>query len=434
MPLADMIMPQLGESVAEGTILKWLKKPGDTVQADEMILEISTDKVDSEIPAPCPGVIKELLFKEGDTVPVRTVIARIEATSLGSATASKPQVAPAAPAPAAAKPAAAPAPAPAPVATAPAPSAPSRATGGRFYSPVVMKMSQEHGIGIQELETIPGTGEGGRVSRKDLEAYMASRGQGGAQAKTASAPMFDEAPRLNIQAGPDVNIVSMDSMRKNIAEHMIRSKRTSAHVLSVHECDVTHLVKYRDRTQEGFQQKYGFKLTYTPMIFMAVVQALKEFPWVNASVDGTNVVEHRRVNLGMAVALPTGGLIVPVIKGADEKNFLGMCRAVNDLAQRARSKKLTPDDVQGGTFTVTNPGVFGTVVGFPIINQPQVAILGMGAIAKRPVVVEGDAIAVRSMMYISLSYDHRIVDGMLAGQYLHRVCELIAQFDTTQTP
>lgn len=433
MALHDMIMPQLGESVAEGTILKWLKSAGDAVEADEMILEISTDKVDSEIPAPVTGVLKELLFNEGDVVPVRTVIARIEtdAAAGGDQPAAAPEpVADGTPTPATEAPAAA---------AAPATAAPVAARGKRFYSPLVRRIAKENNIDFGTLETIPGSGSNGRLTRKDLEAWLAGGGTGApsgssAPAASSAAPAGYTPHTIGVQAGDDVEIIPMDNMRKIIAESMVMSKRISPHVLSIHEADVTHLAAWRAKHKEGFRQKYGMNLTYTPMIFMAVVKALREFPWVNASVDGTNVVVRKRINLGFAVALDNSGLIVPVIKDADEKNFLGMARSVADLADRARTKKLKPDDISGGTFSVTNPGVFGTLVGFPIIAQPNVAILGMGAIQKRPVVTKDDAIAIRQMMYVSLAYDHRVVDGMMAGQFLGRVVEEIHNFDVSSEP
>jgi 2-oxoglutarate dehydrogenase complex dihydrolipoamide succinyltransferase (E2) component len=400
----EMIMPQLGESVAEGTILKWLKAVGDKVLADEMVLEISTDKIDSEIPSPYDGVLVELLFQEGDTVPVRTVIAIVEtdASAVVEVTA-------------------------APVAV------PGESfKGARFYSPLVRRISKENNISLEELEGLDGSGVGGRVNRKDLEAFIASRsGEQPAPAPAAPAPA---APAPAVDRSADRSVVPMDNMRKAIAKHMVESKKTSAHVMSVHEVDLSHLVTWREKWKEHFLNKYGFKLTYTPILTQCVVQAIKEFPWLNASVEGTNIIEHNRINLGMAVATPDGGLLVPVIRNAEELNLLGICRAVFDVGDRARNKKLSLQDLEGGTFTITNAGVFGTVIGFPIINQPQVAILGMNAIVKRPVVVQGDAIAVRSMMFLNLAYDHRIIDGMMAGKFMQRLEELIAEFDVSGEP
>jgi pyruvate dehydrogenase E2 component (dihydrolipoamide acetyltransferase) len=425
--IVDVIMPQMGESIAEGTIAKWHKKVGDKIAKDETLLEISTDKVDSEIPAPAAGIIAELLFPAQTTVSVNTVIAKI-ATGSG-AIVSAPVVTPAPAAPSI------PATSPAIVSThAPVhESAPS----DRFYSPLVLNIARTEGVSMSELESIPGTGSNGRVSKNDILAYV-QRKKGGAvsapvvsrpTAPTAAAPSFKPAAPITYPAGR-VELIKMDTMRKAIAEHMVRSKHTSAHVGSLSEADLTSIVKFREKNKAAFEKREGFNLTYTPFFLEAVVKAIKDFPMMNSSVDGDTIIIRKDVNLGVAVALENG-LIVPVIKNAEQKNLAGIARSLNDLATRARNKKLLPDEVTGGTFTVTNPGGYGNLYGFPIINQPQVAILGVGAIKKRPVVID-DAIAIRSMVYISMSYDHRIVDGALGGMFMQKVVYYLENFDVTQ--
>jgi pyruvate dehydrogenase E2 component (dihydrolipoamide acetyltransferase) len=425
--LIDVIMPQMGESIAEGTIAKWHKKVGDKIAKDETLLEISTDKVDSEIPAPAAGVIAELLFPAQTTVSVNTVIAKI-ATGSGAVIATPSVIpVPAVPANNVAAPAA-------PVHHAPAhESVPS----DRFYSPLVLNIARTEGVSMSELESIPGTGSNGRVSKNDILAYV-QRKKGGAvsapavsrpTAPAAAAPSFKPAAPITYPAGR-VELIKMDTMRKAIAEHMVRSKHTSAHVGSLSEADLTSIVKFREKNKAAFEKREGFNLTYTPFFLEAVVKAIKDFPMMNSSVDGDTIIIRKDVNLGVAVALENG-LIVPVIKNAEQKNLAGIARSLNDLATRARNKKLLPDEVTGGTFTVTNPGGFGNLYGFPIINQPQVAILGVGAIKKRPVVID-DAIAIRSMVYISMSYDHRIVDGALGGMFMQKVVYYLENFDVTQ--
>jgi 2-oxoglutarate dehydrogenase E2 component (dihydrolipoamide succinyltransferase) len=450
-------MPQMGESIFEGTITKWLKKPGDKVERDEPLFEISTDKVDAEIPSPSAGVLKEIKVNEGQTVPIQTVVAVIDGA--GSAAAAP------APAPAAAKPAApaaaAPAPPPAPRPAAPAPaaaaaptqSAPQAApaaqrTGERIHSsPLVRRMAAEHGI---DLTSVPGTGAGGRISKQDIEAVIAAGGAPAAAPPSAAAApsrstppppapsaappapgvsggqihvAFESAvPREKIYFG-NYTVEPMSNMRQRIAEHMVASKRVSPHVYSVDEIDMTKVASLRAKSKEEFEQRYETKLTFMPFFVKAAVAGLRAFPTVNASLDGTNVVLHKEINIGIAVALDWG-LIVPVVKGADEKNVLGIQRTLNDLAERARSKKLKPDEVQEGTFSITNPGVFGGLFGLPVISQPNVGILGLGAIEKRPVVIN-DSIAIRSMCYVTLSYDHRVVDGAIAHQFLHKVKETL---------
>jgi 2-oxoglutarate dehydrogenase E2 component (dihydrolipoamide succinyltransferase) len=437
----DVIMPQMGESIFEGTITKWLKKPGDRVERDEPLFEISTDKVDAEIPSPIAGVLKEIKVNEGQTVPIQTVVAVIDAGDGGAAAAAPAPVAkeekPAAPpqqveAPVpAARPTTAPPPPPARAAEPPAaPPMPARPTGERIRSsPLVRKIAREHNI---DLATVPGTGAGGRVSKQDILAAIAGGGAGAAPAARPGAPpaapaapgavahptLENAVPREKMYFGR-YEVQPMTVMRQRIAEHMVASKRVSPHVYSVDEVDMTEIVRLRAKTKEEFEKRHDTKLTFMPFFVRACVEGLRAFPTVNASVDGTNIVLHREMNIGIAVAIETG-LIVPVIKNADEKNFLGIARAINDLAERARTKKLKPDEVQESTFSITNPGVFGGLMGLPVINQPNVAILGLGAIQKRAVVID-DAIAIRSMVYITLSYDHRVVDGATSHQFLAKV-------------
>jgi pyruvate dehydrogenase E2 component (dihydrolipoamide acetyltransferase) len=457
----DVVMPQMGESIFEGTITKWLKKPGDKVERDEPLFEISTDKVDAEIPSPSAGVLKEIKIPEGQTVPIQTVVAVIDGA--GSAAASAPAPAPA---PAAAKPAPTPAPqaapaakpAPVPAAPAPAPavaasaSAPASLGTERIHSsPLVRRLAKEHSI---DLSTIEGTGAGGRITKEDIESVIAAQsGAAAAPAMATSAPaaaarptpppppaataapgapaahgtQFIPAlqlgvPRERVYFG-SYEVQPLSVMRQKIAEHMVASKHVSPHVYSVEEIDMSKIAALRAKSKDEFEKRYETKLTFMPFFVKAAVAGLRAYPALNSSLDGTNVVIHKEVNIGIAVALDWG-LIVPVIKGADEKNFLGIQRNLNDLAERARSKKLKPEEVQEGTFSITNPGVFGGLFGLPVISQPNVGILGLGAIEKRPVVVN-DAIAIRSMCYVTLSYDHRVVDGAIAHQFLHKVKETL---------
>lgn len=438
MAIVDLVMPKMGESIMEATILKWHKQPGDSVKMDETVLEIATDKVDSEVPSTGAGTITEILFKENDVVPVGTVIARIDSAG-GSVAAAAPQ--PAAPAPQAA-PAAAPQPVAQPAAAA------SISTGeNRFYSPLVLNIASKEGIGMAELEKIPGTGNEGRVTKKDILSYVANRGNApvAAPAQPAAAAAPQVAPAATPAAAPsapaanygsNVEIVEMDRMRKLIADHMVRSKATSPHVTSFTETDVTNLVKWRDKNKGAFEKKYGEKITFTPIFIEAIVNCIKKYPGINASVDGDRIIIKKDINIGMAAALPSGNLIVPVIKNADTKNLLGLTKDVNGLATAARSNKLKADDTQGGTFTLTNVGTFGSLMGTPIINQPQVAILAVGSIKKRPMVLEtldGDVIAIRQMMYLSLSYDHRVVDGSLGASFLTAVANELEAFDINRT-
>jgi 2-oxoglutarate dehydrogenase E2 component (dihydrolipoamide succinyltransferase) len=451
----DVVMPQMGESIFEGTITKWLKKPGDKVERDEPLFEISTDKVDAEIPSPSAGVLKEIKIPEGQTVPIQTIVAVIDGA--GSAAAS-------APAPAAASaPAKAATPAPAPAAdSAPAlvparpaaPAAPavsaSAAAGApttteRIHSsPLVRRMAKEHGI---DLATLEGTGAGGRITKEDIEAVIAAQSAPAITHAAASAAAARPAvpppappvtapgasavhgsqfmpalqvgvPRERIYFG-NYEVQPLSVMRQKIAEHMVASKHVSAHVYSVDEIDMTRVAAIRAKAKAEFESRYETRLTFMPFFVKAAVAGLRAYPTLNASLDGTNIVLHKEINIGMAVALDWG-LIVPVIKNADEKNLLGIQRTLNDLAERARTKKLRPEEVQEGTFSITNPGVFGGLFGLPVISQPNVGILGLGAIEKRPVVID-DAIAIRSMCYVTLSYDHRVVDGAIAHQFLHKV-------------
>ena len=448
MAIIDILLPKMGESVAEATITKLVVDAGAGVEADEPIVEIATDKVDSEVPAPEDGTLVEWCVAEGDVVQVGAVIARYNVGGDVADTAPAPATAEAPSAPAAPVAAAEPAPAPEVVAAAMAPldNAPSRkGPSGRFYSPLVRSIAQKEGIGMAELEQVQGTGSEGRVTKKDILGYIAQRGQtapAAAPVPAASpspvapapvkAPTPAPAPAAAVSVDGAHDIVEMDRMRKMIADHMVRSVQTSPHVTSFVEADVTNLVMWRNANKKAFQEKYGEKLTFTPLIAEAIVKAIRDFPGVNASVDGDKILIHKAIHLGMAAALPSGNLIVPVIKHADQYNLQGLARQVNDLASRARAGKLTPDDIAGGTYTMSNVGTFGNVMGTPIINQPQVGILALGAIRKRPAVLEtehGDVIAVRHMMFLSHSYDHRVVDGMLGGSFVRRVADYLEGFD-----
>jgi pyruvate dehydrogenase E2 component (dihydrolipoamide acetyltransferase) len=429
----DVIMPQMGESIFEGTITKWLKKPGDKVERDEPLFEISTDKVDAEIPSPSAGVLKEIRVNEGQTVPIQTVVAVIDSAAGAAASSSA-----SSPAPAKAeaqKPAPAPvttqAPAPSPAASTSsaigAPSAPQRpaasAAGEKIRSsPLVRRLARENNV---DLAQVPGTGAGGRVSKRDILGAIEGGGAAPASARPPAtggaathAALETAVPREKMYFG-HYEVQPMSVMRQRIAEHMVASKRVSPHVYSVDEVNVSGIAALRGKMKDKFEQASGTKLTFMPFFVRAAVEGLRAFPTVNSSVDGTNIVLHKECNIGIAVALDWG-LIVPVIKNADEKNFLGIARAMNDLAERARSKKLKPEEVAESTFSITNPGVFGGLFGLPVINQPNVAILGLGTIEKRPVVID-DAIAIRSMVYLTLSYDHRVVDGAVAHQFMGRV-------------
>ncbi len=443
----DLVMPKMGESIMEATILKWNKALGDTIEMDETILEIATDKVDTEVPSPVDGVLAEIKYQEGDVVAVGEVIAVIstegEAVEATPAPAVVEEVRHEAPVPLA------PAPQVAVQATngqhhAPATATLAVAAGTRFYSPLVKNIAQKEGIGMAELETVPGTGREGRVTKKDILTYI--NGRTGAPATIVSPiPQSVSVPTMpSVAAAPvpmaasingDVEIIEMDRMRKLIADHMVRSKQTSPHVTSYVEADVTNLFNWRKKIKTSFQEKYGEKITFTPIFVEAVAKAINDFPMINVSVEGDKILRKKNINVGMAAALPSGNLIVPVIKNADHLSLLGITKSVNDFATRARAGKLKPDEIQGGTFTLTNVGTFGNVMGAPIINQPQVAILATGAIRKKPAVIEteyGDVIAVRQMMFLSLSYDHRVVDGFLGGSFLRKVADYLEAFDVNR--
>ncbi|MBS1773478.1 MAG: 2-oxo acid dehydrogenase subunit E2 [Bacteroidetes bacterium] len=448
MAIVDLVMPKMGESIMEATVLKWHKRPGDSVKMDETILEIATDKVDSEVPSTAAGTITEILFKENDVVPVGTVIARID--SAGGSVQAAPQVAaaPVQQAPPPPQPTPVYTPAPQPVA---APVAASNGDGNKFYSPLVLNIAAKEGISMSELENIPGTGNEGRVTKKDILNYLTNRGsampiaapQAAPQVVAAApvaepqpvvaAPQAAQAPAAAPSSyGNNVEIIEMDRMRKLIADHMVRSKATSPHVTSFTECDVTNIVNWRNKVKNSFEKKYGEKITFTPIFIEAIVNCIRKYPMINSSVDGDKIIVKKDINIGMATALPSGNLIVPVIKNSDTKNLLGITKDVNNMANAARTNKLKADDTQGGTFTLTNVGTFGSLMGTPIINQPQVAILAVGTIKKRPMVLEtenGDVIAIRHMMYLSLSYDHRIVDGSLGASFLTAVANELEAFD-----
>ena len=438
MARVELIMPKMGESIMEATILKWVKKEGDAVGLDETILEIATDKVDSEIPSPSAGVIGKILFKENDVVPIGTIIAYIETDASAVAVSPPP---PAAPAPAVANEAPATVVAPPGVVSTPVvASEPIKSGEDRFYSPLVKSIAKEENISQSQLDQIAGSGLGGRVTKRDILEYISQgKPSTASQAPAVSAPV--EAPAAKPQApaisiGGNVEIIEMDRMRKLIADHMVMSKSVSPHVTSFVEIDMTPAVLWRDRVKDSFQKKYGQKITFTPIFVEAVAKAIKDFPLINISVDGTRIIKKNDINIGMAAALPSGNLIVPVIKNADRLNLVGLTYAVNDLADRARQNKLKPEEIQEGTFTITNVGGFGNIMGTPIINQPQVAILATGAIKKKPAVIEtptGDTIGIRHMMFLSLSYDHRVVDGSLGGKFLRKVGDYLEQFDINQS-
>jgi 2-oxoglutarate dehydrogenase E2 component (dihydrolipoamide succinyltransferase) len=447
MAVIEMVMPKMGESIMEGTILKWNKKPGDAIDQDESVLEIATDKVDSEVPSPVSGKLSQILAEEGQTVAVGTVIALIESESAGASTATV---------------------AAAPVAQS-VPSAPvsngvhaavhsiaaevqsavallDKPASGRFYSPLVLNIAREEKIAMDELDRIPGSGSEGRVTKKDILSYLSnrsaatpvaapavsSRSTPATQAPAASGSPFPEMKTKTYSFSGEMEVVEMDRMRKIISENMVYSKHVSPHVTSFVEADVTNLVLWRERYKKDFEKKYNQKLTFTPMIMEALVKAIREFPGINISVEGTNLLYKKNINIGMAVALPSGNLIVPVIKNADRLNLVGLSAAVNDLADRARRNKLSPDDLSDGTYTLTNVGTFGNVMGTPVILQPQVAIMAAGAIRKKPAVIEtpsGDTIGIRQFMFLSHSYDHRVVDGMLGGTFVRRVADHLENWD-----
>ena len=454
MSVVDLIMPKLGESIMEATILKWHKKPGDTVKQDETVLDIATDKVDSEIPSTAEGVIETILFKENDVVSIGTIIATIRVGANASVSNNQP---------------AAPANPPQyeeaklveeipyqPNTNKQWPTSNEQTNDNKikFYSPLVLNIAQQECISMAELENIPGTGQDGRVSKKDILAYVANKGgqpqtvnqstqeitilqTSNSQPVTTNQQQSTSNNQQPTYLAPtiytgNVEVIEMDRMRKLIAKHMVDSKHTSAHVTSFAECDVTGLVMWRERIKKDFEKREGEKITYTPLFIEAIVKCIKKYPLLSSSVDGDKIIIKKDLNIGMATALPSGNLIVPVIKNADQLNLAGLTRQVNGLANAARTGKLKPDDTTGGTFTLTNVGTFGSIMGTPIINQPQVAIMAVGAIKKRPMVIEtpqGDSIAIRHMMYISLSYDHRIIDGALGSTFLNAVSKELENFD-----
>lgn len=478
----QLLLPKMGESVAEATIIRWLKSPGDHVEADEAIMEIATDKVDSEIPSPVTGRLAEQLCNENDVVQVGSVIAIIETETTTQAESPEP-VKPAAPEPATAQPEnLSPEKLEIPgidqlqQTNKPAQEYHDFINTERFYSPLVKNIAAQENISMAELNRIPGTGADGRLTKDDLLTYINKR-QGvqapnapvhsstpvnepvkpAAQPQPAAAPVqpihqapVNEPPKQApvqpaqapaaptsapyIASGED-EIIEMDRMRRLIADHMVMSKHTSPHVTSFVEADVTNLVKWRDKVKRSFEGREGTRITFTPIFIEAVVKAIKDMPLINSSVNGTQIIKKKDINIGMATALPSGNLIVPVIHKADELNLTGMAKAVNDLAERARANKLQPDEVKNGTFTITNVGSFGNVMGTPIINQPQVAILAVGIIKKKPAVIEtkdGDMIAIRHMMFLSLSYDHRVIDGALGGSFIRRVADYLENWDTSR--
>jgi len=460
MSVVDLILPKLGESIMEATILKWHKAVGDTIQLDETLLDIATDKVDSEIPSSTAGIITEILFEVNAVVPIGTVIARIQT---GGSIESTPK-AETVQAPTIIKETA-----PAETISAEVPFTPSatnvemqqeNSNEARFFSPLVLNIAQNEGVSFNELQQIPGTGSQGRVSKKDILQYIAQKKAGHVQ-----APVVNQAPAAQVQTPntnssntfPPINygfstsngagkfaspeeviitgnteIIEMDRMRKLIAKHMVESVQTSPHVTSFVEADVTNMVVWREKVKQLFEKREGTKLTFTPIFMECIAKVLEQFPYINCSLQGDNIILKKDINIGMATALPSGNLIVPVIKGANQLSIVGLSKAVNNLANAARNNQLKPQDTQGGTFTVTNVGTFGSIMGTPIIPQPQVAILALGAIKKRPVVIEtpsGDAILVRHMMYLSMSYDHRIVDGAMGSSFLSAVAKAFEQWD-----
>jgi 2-oxoglutarate dehydrogenase E2 component (dihydrolipoamide succinyltransferase) len=441
MTLIDLVMPKLGESITEATILKWHKKAGDLVKQDETVLEIATDKVDSEVPSTVEGIFEETLFKENDVVPIGTVIARIRTDNEEKRPVYTQNHSPAA-------------------STEIhkteeekfIPHTPASGNGhlqteatNRFYSPLVLTIASSEGLNLNELEKIEGTGNEGRVTKRDILKYVSDKKSGPDQVLTRKSEEMqivpsveknqpiqrEEAPSPAIYSG-NVEIIEMDRMRKLIADHMVRSKQTSPHVTSFAEADVSNLVQWREKVKNEFEKREGIKITFTPLFIEAVIRCIKKYPLINSSVDGGRIIIKKDINIGMATALPSGSLIVPVIRNADQLNLVGLAKQVNSLAENARNNRLRPDDTQGGTFTLTNVGTFGSLMGTPIINQPQVAILAIGAIKKRPVVLEtaqGDSIAIRHMMYLSMSYDHRIIDGSLGATFLTAVANELQNFN-----
>ncbi len=443
MAIVDLVMPKLGESIMEATILKWHKHPGDQVKMDETVLDIATDKVDSEVPSSAEGILEEVLYQANDVVPVGAVIARIRTAAAEKAVPVSPVNQPASGShnqPSAER------------YQAPAHAAINEykpAIGQRFYSPLVLNIAASEGISMQELESITGTGSEGRVSKKDILQYIDDRksgqysspdkqqnhahtGNNFSEIAVATQEKNPVTPATPVYSG-NVEIIEMDRMRKMIAKHMVESIHTSPHVTSFAEADVTNMVLWRDKVKKQFEKRENEKITFTPLFVEAIIKCIKKYPWLNSSIDGDKLIVKKDIHIGMATALPTGNLIVPVIKNADQLNLVGLTKQVNNLANAARNNKLKPDDTSGGTFTLTNVGSFGSIMGTPIINQPQVAILAVGAIKKKPVVIEtaqGDSIAIRHMMFLSMSYDHRIIDGALGSTFLNAVAKELENFDS----
>ena len=434
MAKVELIMPKMGESVAEATIISWHKEVGDSIELDETVVEIATDKVDSEVPSSLEGVLIEKLYEADAIVKVGEAFAIIETEGESEITASNSE-------------------------QIPSPALQEVAeqvedeinqikestqkienNGDRFYSPLVRSIASEEGISIDELDQIKGSGKDGRVTKTDLLEYLSKKPSKkvvstvtekvDAPTPKMPSPATSSTPKVSINGQSE--IIEMDRMRKLIADHMVMSKQTSPHVTSFVEADVTPIVNWRNKIKDDFKKREGQNITFTPIFIEAVAKAIKDFPLINVSVDGTNIVVHKDINIGMAAALPSGNLIVPVVRAADQMNLMGITKTVNDLATRARNNELKPDEIQGGTFTLTNVGSFGNVMGTPIINQPQVAILAVGAIKKKPAVIEtpqGDMIGIRHMMFLSLSYDHRVVDGALGGSFLRKVADYLERFD-----
>ncbi|MBM3919477.1 MAG: 2-oxo acid dehydrogenase subunit E2 [Sphingomonadales bacterium] len=471
MPNFDLVMPKMGESIMEATILKWLKKQGDSISLDEAVLEIATDKVDSEVPSPVAGTLKEVLFAEGDVVQVGSILARIDTSgsAVKSVSSDANEISQTSPAVSSSTVVEVPSTVAAdtlPVGTARLteainPVGQNQRGGGRFYSPLVLSIASSEGVGMAELEQIQGSGAEGRVTKKDILAYVGRRSSGktehkssaqasspsqassaldnaistgtrSAQSAIASKDALQHPASAVPMAEADTEIIEMDRMRRMIADNMVASKRISAHVTSFVEADVTRIVQWRDQIKKSFEERYGEKLTFTPLFIEAAVRAIQDFPMINVSVDGHHLIRKKHIHIGMAAALPNGNLIVPVIHNADQYNLAGLAKKVNDLANRARLGKLKPEEIQGATYTLSNVGTFGNVMGTPIIPQPQVAIMALGAIRKKPAVIEtetGDLIGIRQMMFLSHSYDHRVVDGALGGMFVRRMADYLENWD-----
>ena len=425
MAQVELIMPKMGESVAEATIIKWLKKEGDQIAADETVLEIATDKVDSEIPSTTTGTLIKRLYNEGDVVQVGKAIAIISTDANASIENSEIKTPIIQQTTTVQKELAS-------TAVKEVAILEKNSSSGKFFSPLVRNIAKQEGIAMTELESISGTGVNGRVTKNDILAYIPTKGKQTTKVvqEVSSNGAAHAKPAISINAGDE--IIEMDRMRKLIADHMVMSVQTSPHVTSFVEADVTNIVKWREKVKGSFEKREGEKLTFTPIFIEALVKAIKDFPMINVSLDGTKIIKRKNINIGMAAALPSGNLIVPVIKNADQLNLVGITKQVNDLANRARTGKLSPDDIQGGTYTISNVGSFGNLMGTPIINQPQVAIMAVGAIKKKPAVIEtpeGDLIGIRHFMFLSHSYDHRVVDGSLGGQFVRRVADYLEQWD-----